>query len=1126
MTNGPNNQILDSLRRIRLAGILAKIYDGGFSSLAVLVVSALASTILELIFQFGTVGREILFSVSSFVFLLTVFKYVVPHAIRYLSSARTDELLEAALRVGKGYPDLKDRLRNAVELMSPGQGQFSSEELSQAYIGQIFTKASTLDVGPALKYKSKSGPRIFLASSIAATLITVILFPSQVPSAFGRVVNFTHRYAAPKAYMIAVTPGDTELSRGDTLNVEVDLSLATATRLPSHITISEKYAGEKEFEKHQAKQSGDAKYYFQFPNVRSSLVYFITAGEQSTPEYNVKVVDLPIVQSFTVTLVYPSYTGKAPEILQDNIGDFTALAGTRAEYSLRANKDLRSAWIAFDDSTKARLTPSASNAAGAFIIKRTAKYAIRLIDTDSLENRAPIIYSIEAVSDEYPTCEITSPGRDVDLSRDMQLPLRISIGDDYGFTKLLLQYKLISSKYAPAEKDYHSIEIPLRSKSAGQEDIDYFWDLTSLGLVPEDVISYHARVYDNDMVNGPKSTVSPEYTLRLPSLQEAFESADRENSDLVRKTEDALSSSDNLKNQLDKISEEMKTATKQMSWEQEKKMQNTLQKYDSLQKKIEAVKKEIESMTRKMLENRLVSPQTLEKYLELQKALQEINSPEFQEALKKLQQAIQSLNPDLVRQAMQNFQMNEDMLRKSIERTLSLIKRVQIEQKLDEMQKRADQMIAHQDSLRNSTAESDSTDNNARARLSESEKGIRKELSQTERAMSDLKTRMNEFAKEMPTKELQEAKQTLDSSRVGNKMDEAGDELSKGNFSGSMKVQSQISSALNDFKRQLAETQRSMLQNQQQATINALRKTQQNLLEISKEQESLRDQSGRTMPNSAESRSLADKQNELMQQLGYSAQQMMQLSNKSFAVTPQMGRQIGEAYSQMQKSLNTLQSRSGESPTQSQGQAMGAMNQAVLSIQATLQSMMQGQGGGGGGMSLMQQLEQLAGNQQGLNALTGQLGEHGALSMEQQAEIARLAVQQEAIRKSLEQLAREAAGSQQQDRVLGNLDQIAKEMKPVVSDLQNKSITQETIRRQERILSHLLDASRSIRQRDYDNRRVTKAGTDVITQSPGQLQLSNPEAEQQLLKLIRQNFPPEYQEVILRYYRLLQKTPE
>jgi hypothetical protein len=1131
LSNVPNVGIMNSLQKIYKKKISCRVVNAFLITGSAILVSLTFCSLLELIFEFNTIGRAILFFTALLAIFIAIFKFLLPNLTKYFQHPHIEDVKEISLEAGNVFPELKDRLRNAIELLSDesNPNKYHSEELARAYIEQIFAKASRHDITSALRYRSETNAKFSFLTSFVVGLVLFLIFPSQMPSALAEVFNFTKKI--PSAYSIEVLPGDILLSRGDTLKIKTALGLITGRKLPSYVVMSERYNNERDFEEHQINKSADGKYYFQLPDVRSSLKYFVTAGDQDTREYNVDVEDLPIVQSFHVILVYPSYTKKAVETLQDNIGDFSALVGTRAEFTLRTNKELKSAWLLINDSTKKAFNVSGKNADGELVISRTIKYKLSLLDEDSLQNRDPIVYAVQAVNDEYPTCEITYPGKDVDLSRDMQLPLRIGISDDYGFTKLLIEYKLVSSKYVQPEKDYHSIEIQLPTKDAGDQDISYMWDLTSLNLVPEDVISYHAKVFDNDFVDGPKATSSTEYQIRLPSLDEVFASTGSEHSDLISKTENALDNSNDLRQQLDKLSNEMKTTTQQMSWERQKKMQNTLQKYENLQKQVDSVRNQAESMTQNMLENKILSPQTLEKYLELQKALEEINSPEFQDALKKLQQAIQSLNPEQMPQAMQNFQVNEEQLRQSIERTLSLIKRVEIEQKFDELQKRVEQMMAQQQNLQKSTAESDSTGLTNRQQLSENQTELRRELSNTKDAMSDLKNRMNEFANEMPIQKIDQANQQLEQSKAEQKMQNSAQELSQGQFSQAQSSQQQISSALKDFQKTLSDAQKEMLQNQQKETVNAMLKAQQNLLEISKKQEKLRNQSSQLMPNSAESRQLADRQNELMQELNYTTQQMMQLSNKSFAVTPQMGRQIGEAYSQMQHALNDLQERSGQSSAaESESQAMGSMNQAAMSIQSTLQAMMNGQGSGGF-MSLMQQLQQLTEQQEGLNALTRKLGEGGTISMEQQAELSRIAAQQEVIHKSLEQLAQEAQQSAaigEQDKVLGNLDQIANDMKDVVKDLQNNDIKPETIQRQQKILSRMLDASRSINKQDYDNNRQSTPGKNVAGKSPAELNLtnSNSEQDQELLKLIRQNFPPQYQKVILRYYQLLKKAPE
>jgi hypothetical protein len=1136
----PRHEVISSLQKIHRKKAGSELNRRLLLLIYVLLFALTLSSLCEIVFDFGMIGKLFLSLITTIPFLFIFIKFVIPGLTKYFKSPSAGDVKDIALEVGNRFPELKDRLRNAVELLSSEKNQFYSTELVKAYIEKIFQQASHLNISSALKYKVEARTKAIFSVSVILAGVVFFVFPSQVPNALARVINFTEKN--PNAFSIVVSPGDTRLSRGDTLKVETKLGLITARKLPSRIVLNEKYGNEREFERHDVNETSEGKYDFQIPNVRSDITYSISVGDQNSREYHVNVVDLPLVQSFTVTLVYPSYTGKAAETLQDNIGDFTALAGTRVEVTLHSNKDLESAYISFepegyasmanDDSTRKNFIVSGTNANGSFVVNKTTGYSFRLIDMDSLKDRDPILYTVQAVNDEFPTCEIAYPGKDVDLSRDMQLPLRIRIGDDYGFTKLVLEYKLINSRYVPPEKNYHSIEIPLPTKSAGEQEVSYTWDLTSLNLVPEDVISYHARVFDNDMVHGPKGTSSSEFQIRLPSLDEVFAATDSEHSDLISKTENALQNSTDLKQQLDKISQDMKSMSQQMGWEQQKKMQNTLQKFQELQQRIDSVKNQVESMTQKMLENKIISPQTLEKYLELQKAFQEINSPEFQNALKKLQQAIQTLDPNQVRQAMQNFQVNDEAMRQSIERTLNLLKRIQIEEKFDELQKRIDQMLAQQDSLMKSTAKSDSSNAANKQNLASEQKDIKSQLSDTKDALSDLQKKMDEFAKEMPTQKVNEADQKLQQSGAEQNMQKSEKQLSMGDFSQSMTSQEKVQSALKEFQKSLSEAQKAMLRNQQRETMNAMQKAQQNLLDISKEQEKLRNQSTQVTPNSAENRTLADRQNELMQELNYTAQQMMQLSNKSFSITPQMGRQIGEAYSQMQQAMNQLQSRTGQpnNVTDSQTKAMGAMNQAVMSIQNALQSMMQGQGSGGF-PSLMQQLQQLAGQQESINALTQKLGQGGTLSLKEQAELGQIAAEQEAIHKSLSQLAQEAQQSQsmnQQNRVLGDLGQIANEMKDVVRDLQNHDIKPETIRRQQQILSRMLDASRSINQRDHDNRRTSTPGQNVTGRSPGELNLSNgnDQQNQELLKFIRKNFPPEYQKIILRYYQIINKTPE
>jgi hypothetical protein len=256
---------------------------------------------------------------------------------------------------------------------------------------------------------------------------------------------------------------------------------------------------------------------------------------------------------------------------------------------------------------------------------------------------------------------------------------------------------------------------------------------------------------------------------------------------------------------------------------------------------------------------------------------------------------------------------------------------------------------------------------------------------------------------------------------------------------------------------------------------------------------------------------------EVIRDMGNVINGLVELSKRSFAVTPEMGRAIGEAMMHMQTAMNALEVRNGFGASQEQGLAMGSLNKAAMQVQNAMEAMMQGGGAGMGG--LLQQLQMLAGKQEAINMQT--------LQMQQAAEAARIAVGQEAVRKSLEQLAKEAEASGEQKKILGDLDRIAEDMKEVVRNLEQNDVNPETIHRQERILSRLLDASKSMRERDYEKRRKAETGKEIARRSPGELDASTLEGQNRilddLLKALQQGYSKDYQELIRRYFEALQK---
>ena len=296
------------------------------------------------------------------------------------------------------------------------------------------------------------------------------------------------------------------------------------------------------------------------------------------------------------------------------------------------------------------------------------------------------------------------------------------------------------------------------------------------------------------------------------------------------------------------------------------------------------------------------------------------------------------------------------------------------------------------------------------------------------------------------------------------------------------------------------------------------------LLELSQRQEALKNQSRSLEQGSQAYRQSAEQQMETMRDLSRLAERMSALAQKSFAVSPEMGKSIGDAMRNMAEAMKSLDQRSGPAAAESQQAAMASLNEGAQLMQSAMEAMMQGGGEGMGMAGFMQRLRQLSGQQEGINQGTRQ---QGGMSQEQAAGMARLAAEQGMVRKSLEQLQREAAASGDLQKTLGDLGKIAQEMREVQTDLAQSAVSPETMQKQDRILSRLLDAQRSARERDFEKRRRSESGRDVARPGPGPLDLTSQEGKNRLrrdlLKALEQGYARDYQELIKKYFDALEQ---
>jgi hypothetical protein len=1087
--------------------------------LLVLLAASLVITVFENWFYFSVPVRTVLFWIVLGVAGAGLAVYVLLPLLRLLGIVRWENDEQTARKVGEKFPTIKDHLVNILQLRQEGASHYSPELIDASFedarremVPHDFL--SIVDKAPFLRWLRS------LIAIACVWLLLFTLFPTSLSSALYRLGKYSMSFEQPAPFRFVVEPGNKEIVKGESVRITVRIEGEPR----KEILFSARPEGQRTYDSRTLTAGAAGAFSLELPSLKASTRYFVSAENVMSEEFLLSVTDRPVITTLRLSLAFPAYARIAARELDNNTGDVTALKGTRIGFALESNKELSSAALIFNDGSEQALTVTGKKATGTMQLVKERTYHLRLKDRETVENADPIEYSLKVLADAYPTASIELPGQNVDIAENASLNMVYRIKDDYGFSRLELAYKLTASRYEKPAAEFNRIVIPLPEGTKPEALIPYLWNLSTLSLVPEDVVSYFVEVYDNDNISGPKSARSDIYTLRLPSLEEVFADLDKGHETSLENMKEALQQAQEAKKDLEELQQQVKKNPRKPDWQEQKKAEELGKKYQEIQKKLDEVNKTVQKMTEDMQKNQVLSKETLEKYQELQQLMEQLSSPEFAEAMKKMQQAMQQMNPEQMKQAMQNFQFSEENFRKSIERTMNLLKRIQIEQKLDEAVKRAEELQRQQEELAKKTEATNPQDRQQLNDQAQRQKDMKQQLDQLQKEMAELQKKMQEFPQEMPLQEMQDAQQNLSDSQLDQQMDQIAQDLQQQQRQQAMQGQKQAMQKMGNLLQKMKRAQDAMKQNQQREIVNEMRKSVQDLLALSKRQENLKNEARQLEQQSQRFRENAAEQMEIMRDLSTVANAMTKLSQKTFAVSPEMGKSIGDAMRAMNNALQSLDQRNGAIVTQQQGDAMAALNQAASQMQSAMNSMMQGQGGQGMGMAgFMQRMQQMTGQQQGLNQSTQGMG----MSQARAAEMGRLAGEQGMIRKSLEQLAKEAAQSGDLSKMLGDLNKIAQEMREVQTDLAQNNVTPETLQKQERILSRMLDSQRSARERDFEKKRKAESGKDVVRKSPGAIELSTQEGKtklrQDMLKALEEGYARDYEDVIRKYFELLEQ---
>ncbi len=1145
------HKVIQKLKQVRKIKVLTDLATAIFNSLFFTVLFAFLITLLELILEGDKTFRATLFF-SQIAFLIsTLSVLIVPYLNVLLSRSTKLSLDKLAFDIGKYYPNIKDRLSNSIQLYSL---LHNSQSVSKIFITKSIedTSEQVKDLDFSVVIDKKKFQKSFVRFILTTFLFILVcfIFFNSFGFAYYRILNFNKSFIPPPPFSLTIYPKYETVKKGDNVKIVVK----SQGKSPQTITLKIKEFQQKDYENITLNIDSGNTYTYYFPSIKNSIKFFAEAEwitEKVTSDIGeVVVIDNPIIKTIQGTINFPSYTQKPNIYFTEQNADLNVLFGSQINITLLANKKLKAAKIALlkqvrteteqfkIDTTFLNMNVADNKANAKFNANFNGYYFIQVLDYNNLEIVNPIVYQISVYQDAYPEIQLLEPQSDVKISEVGMLPMMIRITDDYGFTALYLRYRLSKSNYAKPWSDFKSISIPI-SANKNENNVPYIWDLNPLQISPADEYEFYVEVYDNDRISGPKSSKSSIIRVKLPSLEEVLADAEKSHENLTKELNDALKKANEIKKEMENITRELNKNQNdsKLDWSETKKAESLLNKQKDLSNKLSEIQKNLEDITKKFQENNLLSPETLQKYLELQKLLQEVNSPELKRLQQQFEKALQKLSPEEIKKALENYKFDEEQFRKNLERTINILKRLQAEQKADALQKLADELYRKQEDLQKQLENTNPNDEALKQKLAQQQSQLRNDLKTIENELQKLSELMKEIGKDMPLDELEKAKEELSAEETNQDMQDAQNSIKNSNFNKARQSQERAKQRLKKFANQMKKVRDDINSKVTQEAIEKLEKALNDMMTISKEQSNLKKQVENTDYNSSRITEQARIQASISESLLELANSLFELSQKSFSVTPEMAREIGNALNSMQKATESLAKRNLSDAKKHQDEAIKSMNKASIQMQDML-SQLQNQGtcdnpggmgesGKGNSFNFMQRLQQIASSQQMINQMSQQLANQGQLSTEQQAQLARIIADQGRAQKALEELSQEQKKFGQQDpRILGSLNKIIQEMQEVISDLQSGQVTPETLKRQERILSRLLDATKSIYERDFEERRESTPGKELSKDSPPALdqKLIDKKTFEQFLNELKLKYSRDYEEIIRRYFMLIQNS--
>jgi multisubunit Na+/H+ antiporter MnhB subunit len=1019
---------------------------------------------------------------------------------------------ESAKIIGNYFPAVADRLLNIIQLTT-------SSKKSLLLNASITQKAKQLQAVPfekAVDLKKNKKFLRYLIVPLSVIIVLVFVNGNIFTKSAHRIVRFDQEFSPEAPFQFNFINKTLEAFFNEDFTLQVSLEGSAIPEAAYIVSGNQRWKMEN---------TGSGKFEYTFEKIQNPVSFQIESSGFFSSLHKIEMINRPEITQLKIALRFPAYIGRRAEEIT-NAGNIEIPEGTKITWTI-ATTFASKAKISFSSIGPEEMQLIDNQY---FIFSKNFnnpdQYSI-ILENQSSKNKDKISYSIDVIKDQYPEI-IVENLQDSILYKSILLGGKIS--DDHGISELTLNYE---REVSANESKKNSIKIPV-SIGLEQQNFFYSWNTDSLHLSPGEKITYYFEVWDNDGVNGRKSTRSSLYTFALPSKEEMKSTISNQQESAENKIEKNLQKAKDLQQSIDEAQQKMR-GKQSLDWQDKKLLEDLINQKQKLDQGIDNLQKENKLLEEKKEAFTEENERIKAKSEQLQKLMNELLDEETKKLFNELEKLLKE-NADLqqIQKVLDKMDRKEINLEKELERTLSLFKQLQYDYKLDQAINEIKSQADKQEKLLNRTEESskEETDNGKSSKdnspsdslnsekkanqdLAKDQEVIENETKDFEKSIDKLKELGKEIDQEedkLPSKE--------DLEQLKNSEEQSKQSLEKGDSKKSSGDQKKSLKQMKQMEQQLQGMQSSMEMEIDTQNLESLRQIVHGLIKLSYDQENLMKGYNNIQQSDPKYVQISQQQLKLQDDSKVLEDSLLALSKKDPFMGSIVTREVGELNDHIGKAVeNMKERRKGNAGVEMQF-SMTNINNLALMLNDHFENMMnmmanampsKGKGKKGKGMPNLSKM------QQQINDQIEQLKNGQKTGRQYSEELARMAAEQSRIRKALQEMQEKL--KKEGGQIPGN--DIGKKMEQTELDLVNKQITEQTIRRQKEILTRLLETEKSMREQNLDEERKGETAKEHHKEIPRAFEeyLRLKEKEVELLKPLPPKLFPYYKKEVNEYFK-------